>query len=57
MYKKPLIVFEGIETSGKTLHLDIVVRYLKKKKYTPSPEEISSNPRSKSAIMRSVIKL
>ena len=32
-------------------------RYLKKKKYTPSPEEISSNPRSKSAIMRSVIKL
>ena len=32
MYKKPLIVFEGIENSGKTLHLDIVVRYLKKKK-------------------------
>ena len=32
-------------------------RYHKKKKYTPSPEEKSLNPRSKSAIMRCVIKL
>ena len=31
MSKKPLIIFEGIEGSGKTLHLRNVVRYLKKK--------------------------
>ena len=32
-------------------------RYHKKKKYSPSEEEISLNPRSRSAIMRCVIKL
>ena len=32
MYKKPVIVFEGIEGSGKTLHLNYVSKYLKKKK-------------------------
>ena len=32
MYKKPVIVFEGIEGSGKTFHLDNVAKYLKKKK-------------------------
>ena len=31
MSKKPLIVFEGVEGSGKTHHLDKVARYLKKK--------------------------
>ena len=31
MYKKPIIVFEGIEGSGKTLHIDNVASYLKKK--------------------------
>ena len=31
MSKNPLIIFEGIEGSGKTLHLNNVVRYLKKK--------------------------
>ena len=31
MSKNPLIIFEGIEGSGKTLHLSNVVRYLKKK--------------------------
>ena len=30
MYKKPVIVFEGIEGSGKTHHINIVSRYLKK---------------------------
>ncbi len=32
MYKKPVIVFEGIEGSGKTYHLNCVSAYLKKKK-------------------------
>tara|TARA_Y100000816_G_scaffold224473_1_gene169361 strand:+ start:538 stop:1149 length:612 start_codon:yes stop_codon:yes gene_type:complete len=32
MYKKPVIVFEGIEGSGKTFHISNVSRYLKKKK-------------------------
>ena len=30
MSKKPIIVFEGIESSGKTLHINNVARYLKK---------------------------
>ena len=32
MYKYPIIVFEGIEGSGKTLHVKNVENYLKKKK-------------------------
>ena len=32
MYKKPVIVFEGIEGSGKTFHINSVSNYLKKKK-------------------------
>ena len=32
MYKKPVIVFEGIEGSGKTFHINNVSKYLKKKK-------------------------
>ena len=31
MYKKPIIVFEGIEGSGKSLHIKNVANYLKKK--------------------------
>ena len=31
MSNKPVIVFEGIEGSGKSYHLDNVSRYLKKK--------------------------
>ena len=31
MYKKPIIVFEGIEGSGKTHHISIVSKYLDKK--------------------------
>ena len=30
MYKKPIIVFEGIEGSGKSLHINNVAKYLKK---------------------------
>ena len=32
MSKKPIIVFEGIEGSGKTYHINNVSRYLKKKR-------------------------
>ena len=32
MSKKMIITFEGIEGSGKTLHIDNVSRHLKKKK-------------------------
>ena len=32
MSKKPIIVFEGIEGSGKSHHISIVSKYLKKKK-------------------------
>tara|TARA_B100000945_G_C20343576_1_gene578639 strand:- start:497 stop:1114 length:618 start_codon:yes stop_codon:yes gene_type:complete len=32
MYKKPLIVFEGIEGSGKSFHINNVEKYFKKKK-------------------------
>ena len=32
MSKKPIIVFEGIEGSGKTLHINHLSSYLKKKK-------------------------
>jgi dTMP kinase len=32
MFKKPIIVFEGIEGSGKSYHINIVANYLKKKK-------------------------
>ena len=31
MYKKPIIAFEGIEGSGKSLHINNVAAYLKKK--------------------------
>jgi len=33
MYKKLIIVFEGIEGSGKSLHINNVANYLKKKKF------------------------
>ncbi len=32
MYKKPVIVFEGIEGSGKSFHINNVCNYFKKKK-------------------------
>ena len=32
MYKKPVIVFEGIEGSGKSFHINSVSNFLKKKK-------------------------
>jgi thymidylate kinase len=32
MYNKPIIVFEGIEASGKSLNIKNVENYLKKKK-------------------------
>ena len=32
MSKKPIIVFEGIEGTGKSYHINKVAKYLKKKK-------------------------
>ena len=34
MSKKPLIIFEGVEGSGKSHHLDKVAKYLKRKKFS-----------------------
>ena len=34
MYKYPIIVFEGIEGSGKSFHLKNLENHLKKKKNT-----------------------
>ena len=31
MYKKPVIVFEGIEGSGKSYHINNLSKFLKKK--------------------------
>ena len=31
MSKNPVIIFEGIEASGKSTNLDITAKYLKKK--------------------------
>ena len=31
MYKKPIIVFEGVEGSGKSLHINNVANYLRSK--------------------------
>ena len=31
MYKKPLIIFEGIDGSGKTTKITNVIKHLKKK--------------------------
>ena len=39
MYKKPIIVFEGIEGSGKSLHINNVAAYLKKKAESSSKSE------------------
>jgi|TARA_Y100000389_G_scaffold60469_1_gene56643 dTMP kinase len=33
MYKKPVIVFEGIEGSGKSYHINFVSKYLKKNNF------------------------
>ena len=32
MYKKPLIVFEGVEGSGKSYHISSISKYLTKKR-------------------------
>ena len=34
MYKKPIIVFEGIEGSGKSHHIKKIANFLKKKKFS-----------------------
>jgi len=33
MYNKPIIVFEGIDCSGKSVHTKNVVKFLQKKNY------------------------
>ena len=32
MFKKPVIVFEGIEGSGKSYHINTISKFLKQKK-------------------------
>ena len=33
MFKKPLIIFEGVEGSGKTFHINEISKFLKKKRF------------------------
>ena len=47
MSKKPIIVFEGIEGSGKSHHISVVSRYLRKKKISHIKiREPGGNPNS-----------
>jgi len=47
MYKKPIIVFEGIEGSGKSHHISVVSKYLNKKKISHIKiREPGGNPNS-----------
>ncbi|MDB2427989.1 dTMP kinase [Candidatus Pelagibacter bacterium] len=47
MSKKPIIVFEGIEGSGKSHHISVVSKYLTKKKITHiNVREPGGNPNS-----------
>ena len=47
MSKKPIIVFEGIEGSGKSHHISTVASYLKKKKINYIKiRETEDNPNS-----------
>ena len=47
MSKKPIIVFEGIEGSGKSHHISIVSKYLSKKKINHMKiREPGGNPNS-----------
>ena len=47
MYKKPVIVFEGIEGSGKSHHISVVSKYLNKKKISHIKiREPGGNPNS-----------
>ena len=47
MSKKPIIVFEGIEGSGKSYHISVVSKYLKKKKISHiKVREPGGNPNS-----------
>ena len=47
MSKKPIIVFEGIEGSGKSHHISVVSKYLKKKKISHIKiREPGGNPNS-----------
>ncbi len=47
MSKKPIIVFEGIEGSGKSYHISMVSKYLKKKKISHLKiREPGGNPNS-----------
>ena len=47
MFKKPIIVFEGIEGSGKSHHISIVSKYLSKKKISHIKiREPGGNPNS-----------
>ena len=47
MSKKPIIVFEGIEGSGKSHHISVVSKYLAKKKISHiKVREPGGNPNS-----------
>jgi dTMP kinase len=47
MFKKPIIVFEGVEGSGKSHHISVVSKYLRKKKISHIKiREPGGNPNS-----------
>ena len=51
MSRKPIIVFEGIETSGKSHHISVVAKHLKNKRISFPP----NNERVKGRIYKYLI--
>ena len=57
MYRNKIIVFEGIEGSGKTSHLNFVSNYLKRKKIPHLKLREPGGTRNSAIINQTLIKI